>query len=106
MKMSDIEFFHNKNPQARLEYCDFATKLYQILLRQDAFENNVQIEKYYNSFNFIFPNGEITIMTFAPMNYPCYVTHINGNTFNDFFVYFCDITSWLKENWDDLVKST
>lgn len=103
--MTNLEMFRNKNPKARAEYCDAAAKLYQILLRQDAFENNVQIENYYNSFRFIFPNGGITIMMLAPVVSPYYVAGITGNAFNTFFDDVSDMTSWLHKNWDNLVKN-
>lgn len=102
--MTDIKFFQLKNPKARTEYCVYAAKLYQILLQQDAFENNVQIENYYNSFNFIFPNGEITIMALAPIIHPCYIVEINDSIDNDFFDDISDMASWLKENWNTLIK--
>lgn len=104
--MSDIEFFQIKNPRARTEYCDAAVKLYHILLWLDAFENNVQIENYYNSFRFIFPNGEITIMILVPMVSPYYVAEITGDTFNTFFDDISDMASWLHKNWDNLIKGT
>lgn len=104
--MTDTEFFQLKNPQSRIEYCNAAAKLYQILLQQDAFENNVQIENYYNSFRFIFPNGEITIMILVPMVSPYYVAEITGDAFNTFFDDIFDMASWLHKNWDNLVKGT
>lgn len=105
--MNDIEFFHNKNPQAPMEYCDAAVKLYHILLWLDAFENNVQIEQYYESFIFIFPNGQITIRalrTPAHVFRPHYIAYIKGRAMSNFFDGVVDIALWLKKNWDDLVK--
>jgi len=105
--MSDIEFFQTKNPHAPVEYCDAAVKLYHILLRLDAFENNVQIEKYYESFIFIFPNGQITIralMTPAHVFRPHYIAYIKDRTMSNFFDGVVHIALWLKKNWDDLVK--
>jgi len=105
--MSDIEFFQMKNPHASMEYCDAAVKLYHILLWLDAFENNVQIEKYYESFIFIFPNGQITIralMTPAHVFRPYYIAYINGAAMDVFFEGIVSIALWLKKNWDDLVK--
>ena len=71
------------------------------------FENNVQIEKYYESFIFIFPNGQITIralMTPAHVFRPHYIAYINGAAMDIFFEGIVNIAPWLKKNWDNLVK--
>lgn len=107
--MSDIElFFKHKNPNAFPEYCDFAAKLYKVLLGQDAFENGVRIENLYNTFSFLFPKGEIIIGNISP--YPgasekptCYFAFKNGERYGITYFDIIQLCSWLQENWDDLI---
>ena len=107
--MTDIElFFQNKNPNAFPEYCDFAATLYEVLLGQDAFENGVQIDNLYNTFSFLFPKGEIIIGNTSP--YPgaakstCYFAFKSGERYGISFFSLIQLSSWLQENWDDLIK--
>lgn len=103
----EIKMFHNKNPHALHEYCDFAATLYAILLQYDAFENGVQIENIHTSFRFLFPNGQIEIASKILLNDPepviCYICHINGSSQDFFFFDYVHLSSWLQENWDLLI---
>jgi len=105
--MTNLEMFRNKNPQAPHEYCGFAATLYAILLRQDAFENGVQIENIHNSFRFLFPNGKILIASKAILGemepVTCYICHINGSSQEFFFFGYSQLCSWLQNNWDHLI---
>jgi len=106
--MTNLEMFRNKNPHALPEYCDFAATLYTILLRYDAFENGVQIENIHTSFRFLFPNGQIEIASkiipggMEPVT--CYVCHINGSSQEFFFFGYSQLSSWLQNNWDNLIN--
>lgn len=105
--MTDTEFFQTKNPHAPVEYCHAAAELYHVLLWLDAFENNIQIENYYDSFSFTFPNGHITIRTLISSEHvflPHYIVHITGEDMSHFFDdKVSNIAAWLKENWNDLI---
>lgn len=107
--MTDIEFFQNKNPDALIEFCDLAATLYDVLLEQDAFENGVQIENFVDSFSFLFPKGEIIIGNESP--YPgaakttCYFAFKSGERYGITCFNLGQLCSWLRENWDDLVKA-
>ena len=104
----EIKMFQNKNPQASIEYCDLAATLYTILLRYDAFENGVQIENIHISFRFLFPNGQIEIASKILLSDPepvtCYVCHIKGSSQEFFFFGYNQLSSWLQNNWDDLIN--
>ena len=105
--MSDIEFFQTKNPQAPIEYCDFAATLYKVLLGQDAFENGVQIENLYNTFSFLFPKGEIIIGNTSPYSgaakSTCYFAFKSGERYGITYYNVIQLCSWLQENWDSLI---
>ena len=104
--MNDIEFFHNKNSQAPMEYCNLAAELYEVLLGQDAFENGVQVKNHYSSFLFLFPNGKITIdwtVLLDMTSVPCYITFKNGAPFNPTCLTIGQLSSWLQKNWNDLI---
>jgi len=105
--MINAEWFHNKNPKASLEYCELAATLYEVLWRQDAFESGVQIENYYSSFNFLFPNGRITVASVTPFSgatpVPCYFTHKNGVLPGLIHFTIGQLCSWLQNNWDYLI---
>ena len=108
--MDNFDFFHNQNPKAPDIYCDYAATLYEVLLRQDAFENGVQIENSYSSFRFRFPNGKIEITNMVPFcgsaEVPCYITYKNGAYPNLIHFTLGQLCSWLQANWDDLIKGT
>ncbi len=108
--MTDIEFFQNKNPQAPVEFCDFAAKLYEVLLGQDAFEYGVQIENFNDAFSFLFPKGEIIIGKDSPYNDAtesiCYFAFKSGERYSITYFDIIQLCSWLQDNWDDLIKGT
>lgn len=105
--MTNVEFFQNKNPKAPDIYCEYAATLYEVLLREDAFENGVQIKNFYTSFQFLFPNGKIEIVNMIPFSgaadVPCYRTHKNGTSTDVVHFTIGHFCSWLPANWDDLI---
>lgn len=107
--MTNIEMFHNKNPKAPHEYCDFAAKLYEVLLEHDAFENDVLIENFNATFSVLFPKGKIIIGDMSP--YPgtkkatCYVAYKKRERYGIACFDIIQLCSWLQENWDDLIAS-
>lgn len=108
--MIDIEFFQNKNPQALIEFCDFAAKLYEVLLEQDAFEYGVQIDNFVDSFSFLFPKGEIIIGNESPYDgatkSTCYFAFKSGERYGKTYFNIIQLCSWLQDNWDNLIKGT
>lgn len=106
--MDNLEFFHDKNPEAPGEYCGFAAMLYTVLLQHDAFEYGVKIENFHSSFHFLFPNGKILIASksiFSSMgDVPCYICEINecSHTFTCFGL--SQLGAWLRDNWDKLME--
>ena len=105
--MSNIEFFQTKNPQAPIEYCDFAATLYKVLLEQEAFENGVLIENFNDTFSFLFPKGEILIGNASPYSdaakSTCYFAFHHGERYGITYYNVIQLCSWLQENWDSLI---
>ena len=106
--MDNLEFFHDKNPEAPGEYCAFAAMLYITLLWKDAFEYGVKIENFHSSFNFRFPNGEIVIASKSICRgmepRPCCICHVNGFSNNFTCFGLSQLSSWLQNNWDKLME--
>lgn len=107
--MPDIDFFQNKNPQAPTEYCDFAAKLYKVLLEHDAFENGVLIENFNDTFSILFPKGKIIIGEISPFpgteKATCYFAYKKRERYSIACFDIIQLCSWLQENWNDLIAS-